>query len=117
MTDFLPKEILEGLAIKRKQDGKRSSRLRVRVGDEVYPILRTWDNGFALDRDDADHLRGLVDVYDGARHLYQALIVASREDGEELSFDFKRATTASDTPPLDYEKAEDAPIALIPRDF
>jgi len=116
MSDFLPKEGREGLELARKRDLRRRSRLRVRVGDETYPILRSWEDGFALDRDNADHLRGLVDVYDGTRHLYQALIVASTDDGHEMSFEFKRATPASDKPPLDYLRAEDAPVALLGRD-
>lgn len=115
MTDVLPKEVLEGLELARKRDLKKRSRLRVKVGDATYPILRTWDNGFALDRDNADHLRGLVDVFDGAKHLYQALIVASQEEDHEMSFEFKRATCATDRPPLDYDRPDDAPVALLPR--
>ncbi len=115
MTDFLPKEVLEGLEMARKRDLKRRSRLRVKVGDETYPILRTWDTGFALDRDNTEHLRGLVDVFDGTRHLYQALIVATTDDGHEMSFEFKRSTVASDKPPLDYDRPDDAPVALLPR--
>lgn len=115
MSDFLPKEVREGLELARKRDLKRRSRLRVRVGDDTYPILRSWESGFALDRDNADHLRGLVDVYDGARHLYQALIVASQDDGHEMTFEFKRATPATDRPPLDYDRPDDAPVALLTR--
>ena len=115
MTDILPKEVLEGLEMARKRDLTRRSRLRVRVGEDTYPILRLWNGGFALDRDNTEHLRGLVDVYDGAKHLYQALIVASADDGHEMSFEYKRATAALDKPPLDYDRPDDAPVALLPR--
>ena len=115
MSDYLPKEVREGLELARKRGLKQRSRLRVRVGDEIYPILRVWDNGFALDRGNTAHLRGLVDVFEGARHLYQALIVASQDDGHEMSFEFKRATPATDKPPLDYDRPDDAPVALLPR--
>ncbi|AJE45303.1 hypothetical protein [Celeribacter indicus] len=115
MTDFLPKEVLEGLELARRRDLKKKNRLRVRVGEETYPILRSWETGFALDRENTEHLRGLVDVYDGARHLYQALIVAAREDGHEMSFDFKRATQHREGPPLDYDRPDDAPVGLLPR--
>ncbi|MCA0042346.1 hypothetical protein [Celeribacter litoreus] len=115
MTGYLPKEVREGLELARKRAEKKRSRLRVRVEDQTYPILRSWDSGFALDRGDADHLRGLVDVYDGTRHLYQALIVASRYEDDEMAFEFKRATKAMDKPPLDYDRPDDAPIALLPR--
>lgn len=113
--DFLPKEVREGLELARKRDLKHRSRLRVRTGDGVYPILKLWDAGFTVERDNADHLRGLVDIYDGARHLYQALIVASQDDGFAMSFDFKRSTAATDHPALDYDVPEDAPVALLPR--
>lgn len=115
MSEYLPKEVREGLELARKAALKRRARLRVQVGDRTYPVLRLWDNGFALDHSDADHLRGLVDIYDGTRHLYQALIVASQDDGHEFTFDFKRSTPATDRPALDYERADDAPVALLPR--
>jgi hypothetical protein len=94
---------------------KRRSRLRLRTAGEVYPILKLWDDGFAVERDNAEQLRGLVDIYDGARHLYQALIVASQDDGFAMNFDFKRATAATDRPALDYDLPDDAPVALLPR--
>ncbi|RPE63206.1 hypothetical protein EDD53_2803 [Pacificibacter maritimus] len=111
--DFLPKEVREGLELARKRDLKRRSRLRVRTDENVYPILRLWDNGFAVDRENAERLRGYVDIYDGARHMYQALIVASQDDGFEMLFDFKRSTATTDRPALDYDQPEDAPVALL----
>ncbi|MEM5476204.1 hypothetical protein [Pacificibacter sp. AS14] len=114
MPEFLPKEVLEGLELARKRDSKRRSRLRVRTELGVYPILKLWDEGFTVARDNADQLRGLVGIYDGARHLYQALIVASHDDGFTMSFDFKRSTATTDRPALDYDQNEDAPVALLP---
>ncbi|MEN8833188.1 MAG: hypothetical protein ABF285_14650 [Pacificibacter sp.] len=114
-SEFLPKEVREGLELARKRDLKRRSRLRVRTNDGAFPILRLWDEGFEVERDNAEHMRGLVDIYDGARHLYQALIVASQDDGFKMSFDFKRSTPAADRPPLDYDQPDDAPVALLPR--
>jgi hypothetical protein len=116
MIDFLPKEVREGLELARRRDLRRKSRLRVRVGDEVFPILRFREDGFTLDAEDAPHLRGNVDIYDGARHLYQALIVASSLEGAEMSYEFKRNTAAVDEPPLDYSRDPAAPVALIGRD-
>ncbi|MGB8623353.1 MAG: hypothetical protein WCD16_11085 [Paracoccaceae bacterium] len=115
MTDYLPKEVLEGLEQARKIALRKRNRLRVEVDGESYPVLRFWSKGFALDADTAPHLRGLVDVYDGAEHLYQALIVASEEEGGELIFEFKRNTAATDKPPLDHYRDPGAPIALLPR--
>lgn len=113
MTDFLPKEVREGLkAAQRKAERKRSRRT-VHVGDEVFPILTYAEEGFSLDADHAPQLRGLVDIYEGPRHLYQALIVASGREGDRMRYEFKRNTAASDRAPLDFYQEQDAPIALL----
>lgn len=113
MSDFLPKEVREGLELARKRDLRKKSRLRVHAGDEIFPVLRYWESGFALDIENAPHLRGLVDLYDGARHIYQCLIVASQEDDGEMHYEFKRSTAAVDKAPLDFVLDENAPIALL----
>ena len=115
MTTFISKEVQAGLDAARKAAMREKSRLRVKAGAESWKILRMWDDGFALDADAAPHLRGMVDVYDGARHLCQALIVASVEDEGEIVCDFKYSTPHADTPPLDFVREEDAPVALIGR--
>lgn len=115
MSEYLPKEVRAGLEEARKRDLRRRSRLRVLVGDDVYPILRFWDDGFTLDADQVAHLRGLVDIYDGSRHLYQSLIVASDVSEGELVCVMKRSTAALDRAPLDFARDESAPIALIGR--
>ena len=113
MSDHLPKEVREGLEAARKRDLKKRSGWRVRVEDEIYPVLRFWEGGFALDAETAPHLRGLVDIYDGGRHLYQCLIVASEEEAGEMVYEFKRNTAAVDKAPLDFAREENAPVALI----
>ena len=113
MSDFLPKEVREGLELARKQTLRKKSRMRVRAGDETFTILRYWDDGFALDAEDAPKLRGLVDLFDGGRHLSQCLIVASEEEEGEMVFEFKRATPASDHVPLDYEQDTGAPTGFL----
>lgn len=115
MSEFLPKEVREGLEEARKRDMRRKSRLRVLAGEEIYPVLRFWDEGFALDADQVQHLRGLVDIFDGVRHLYQCLIVASDVEAGELICVMKRSTAALDKAPLDFARDENAPIALLPR--
>jgi hypothetical protein len=116
MLEFLPKEVREGLEAARKRDQKRKSRLRVEVGDAVYPVLRFWDNGFALDADfSPSKLRGLVDVYDGSRHVFQCLIVATSIENGELVCDFKRATAVTDRAPLDFWRRDDAPVGYLPK--
>lgn len=115
MSEYLPKEVREGLELARKRDLKKKSRLRVRIGEQDFTILRYWENGFSLDAEDAARLRGLVDIYDGARHLSQCLIVASEQTGEEMVYEFKRETQARDKAPLDFERDTNAPVALIGR--
>ncbi|MCR8724819.1 hypothetical protein [Frigidibacter sp. ROC022] len=115
MSDFLPREVREGLEMARKRDLARKSRLRVVVDDQIYPVRRFWDDGFSLDADGAPYLRGLVDLYDGSRHLYTCLIVASEEASGEMIYEFKRHTAAVDKPPRDFYVEEDAPVALIGR--
>ena len=112
MTDMLPKEVRAGLEEARKRDLKRRSRLRVMVGDEIYPILKFWETGFALDADQVQHLRGLVDIYDGTRHLYQSLIIASDVEEGDLICTMKRSTIAHDSVPLDYVRESDAPAEV-----
>lgn len=113
--EFLPKEVQAGLEAARKRDDKRRARLRVHVGGVVYPILRMWETGFALDAEATPQIRGLVDIYDGSRHLMQCLIVASVEERGELVCDFKWSRPAVDNAPLDYARDENAPVGLLPR--
>jgi hypothetical protein len=115
MSEFLPKEVRAGLEDARKRDIRRRSRLRVMTGDQVWPILRFWEDGFSLDADQVAHLRGHVDIFDGARHLYSSLIVASEVEGGELICVMKRSTAALDRPPVDFERSEFSPVALITR--
>jgi hypothetical protein len=115
MSDILPKEVRAGLEEARKRDLRRRARLRIVVGDEIYPILRFWETGFALDADQVAHLRGLADIYDGTRHLYQCLIVASGIEEGELICTMKWSTATADRPALDYVRDENAPVAYLPR--
>lgn len=113
MSEFLPKEVREGLEMARKHALLKKSRLRVHIGEAVYPVLKLWENGFTLDAQEAPPLRGLVDLYDGSRHLYQCLIIASQEDSGQMIYEFKRNTAVADRPAVDYVRDENAPIALL----
>jgi hypothetical protein len=113
MLEFLPQDIKDGLDAAKMRDQRRRSRLRVHVGDGVYPILRMWGNGFSLDASHAAQPRGLVDIYDGAAHIFQCLIVASTAENEELICDFKRSTPVADRPALDFVRAENAPAGYL----
>ncbi|MEL6914651.1 MAG: hypothetical protein AAFP13_09115 [Pseudomonadota bacterium] len=113
---YLSDEVRAVLDAARAKQAKRRSRLRVETGDTYFPVLRLWEGGFAVDREDALNLRGLVDLYDGPRHLYQALIVTSSETGGERHFEFKRNTSAADAAPLDYARETLQPIAFLRSD-
>lgn len=115
MLEFLPKEVRDGLDAARKRDYARKSRLRVQVGEAVFPITRFWHDGFALDASLAPNLRGLVDVYDGANHIFQCLIVASTADNGDLICEFKRSTAVQTSAALDYERDETAPVGYLPK--
>lgn len=115
VLEFLPPEVRQGLEAARRRDLRARSRLRVHVDDAVYPVLRSWPGGFALEAEHAPHLRGLVDLYDGTRHLMQCLIVASSVEGGEVICDFKRATPITDRAALDYLRDANAPVAYLPK--
>lgn len=110
---FLPKEVQAGLDAARKAELKKKNRLRVKAGEEIFKVLRFREDGFTLDVEEAPHLRGFVDLYDGAKHLYQCLVIASVEEDGEMFYEFKRATAASDKAALDYVVEDDSPVALI----
>lgn len=81
----------------------------------MFPVLRFWHDGFALDAALAPKLRGLVDVYDDSRHVFQCLIMASSEENGQRVYEFKRSTAVRDTAPLDYWRDDDAPVGYLPR--
>ena len=114
METVFSKEVQAGLDAARIASLRRASRLRIDVGGVTYPILRMWKSGFAVDAQDAPKLRGLVDILDGSKHLFQCLIVATDEVVPgEMHYEFKRATPVADHAALDFERAENAPAGLI----
>ena len=76
MTTFVPKEVQAGLDSARLQSMKSGSRLRLSADGAYHPVLRIWATGFSLDAADAPTLRGFIDLYDGALHLFQCLSTA-----------------------------------------
>lgn len=115
MTDYLPDAVMKGLQDARRASTQRGNRLCVHDGEDVLRIRRMWADGMAMDADAFDKLRGRVDIYDGMRHLYQALVVGSRVEGGECVFDFKWLHLVSETAPLDFAQLDATPAGLLPR--
>jgi hypothetical protein len=112
MESVFSKEIRADLDRVQMLKARRTSRLKAKVDGAVYPVLRMWKGGFAM-ADDAPPLRGLVDLFEGEKHLFQCLIVASADDAGERQYEFKRATVVADRAALDFALPENAPAALI----
>ena len=113
MSTYMSKEVREGLKAAQTAALKKASRLRVLVGEEYIPVLRLWKDGFAVEADSAPVMRGLVDIYDGGRHIYQCLIIASEAGDGEMCYEFKRNTSALDQAPLDFYREAWAPVGLL----
>lgn len=115
MLESLPQSIWNELHSAQTKAADQKTRMRVEANGESHKVLCLTKNGFALGLDDAPNLRGLVDLYDGGRHVSQCLIVAAEEDAGQMVYEFKRNTSAADGAPLDFERQENAPIALLGR--
>jgi hypothetical protein len=113
MLEDLPEDVRAGLAAAARRQSRGRSRYRVHVGGEILPVRRLWEDGFSLGREHARALRGLVDLFDGTRHVSQCLIVASAPEGDEVICEFKRNTAAHARAPLDFARDEDAPAGLL----
>jgi hypothetical protein len=114
MSDILPDAVREELAAARLRAWRKQATRVVHVGDEAFPILEMTEDGFSVEAATAPRLRGFIDIYDGPRHLYQALIVASEQAGDLMRYEFKRNTVAANRAPVDFEQAKDQAPRLLP---
>jgi len=115
MLEFLPEDIRRGLENARKRGARKGSRLCVHVGENVYPIQSLRNDGFSVDHSRVPRLRGLVDIFDGPKHLSQALIIAADEDGDLMRYEFKRETPVTQTPIRDYAEEKIVPSGYLNR--
>lgn len=113
MIEMLPEAVRRGLEQARRTSLHRNDRLCVHDGDAVYRIRRFWEGGLSIDRSHSEKLRGRVEIYDGARHLYQCLIENGREEGDEIVFDFKWLHPVADQPAADFVRAPGGAPILI----
>jgi hypothetical protein len=117
MSTHLPDAVRKGLEDARLAMLRKSGRLCIHEGDQVFRVVKLWESGFAVMAEDVPHLRGLVDLYDGPTHVMQCLVVASHETDGLMNFEFKRATQVADSPAVDFERITPAPKALLQRLF
>ena len=115
MFQFFSNDLADGLAAANAQKAQRKTRRRLVADGREYPLSNLWHDGLAVDASLTGHLRGLVDVYDGAKHIQQCLIIASEVQAGQLICTFKRATPISDRPALDYERDDNAPVGYLPK--
>ena len=114
MSTFLSKDVLAGLEAAQKTSLKKKNRFRVEFNKNHFPVMRLTQNGFCVEAEMAPMIRGLVDLYDGDKHLKQCLIVASKEENGIVHFDYKRNMATQTSAPKDFFQ-ENKVVALIPR--
>lgn len=115
METTFSKELNDALDTARRLTTNKASRLRVMVDGQVFAVERMWKTGFAIDLGDAPRLRGRVDVFEGTEHLFQCLIVTSRQEPGVMCYDFKRATPVAKAAPLDFVKEPALEKMRLPR--
>lgn len=117
MSTYVPSAVQDALDEARISRLRTSSKLRIETASGYFRVLRLWENGFSVASEDAPHLRGYVDLYEGPRQLFQCLIIACSEEAGEMRYEFKRLTAVSHTPPSDFAEDTPRPVALLTEQF
>lgn len=117
MSTYVPSAVQDALDDARIARLRKSSKLRIETADGYFRVLRLWEGGFSVASEDAPHLRGYVDLYEGPSQLFQCLIIASSEEAGEMRYEFKRLTAVSHTQPSDFASDAPAPVALLADPF
>ena len=113
METYFSPDVMAGLQKARMKDAMKKNRLRVHDGKTEYPVIKIWETGFSMPIGRAPNLRGFVDLFDGARHLLQCLVIRSEIDNDVMIYEFKRRTVVLDHAPKDYAEDANAPVAFI----
>ncbi|MEJ6393416.1 hypothetical protein V8J82_09130 [Gymnodinialimonas sp. 2305UL16-5] len=113
MSDYLPQEIRDQLVEAHRAARRKRAKRSVHIGADAFAILEMSDTGFAVDMIETPPLRGFIDIYEGATHLYQALIVAAATDGDLMRYEFKRNTAAARVAPVDFERPHPEVAGLL----
>jgi len=117
MIDHLPEDVRLGLENARKASLRRNDRLCIHDGDDIYRIVRFWNDGVSIAGKHSDKLRGRVEIYDGARHVYQCLIENGRTENGECVFDFKWLHPVHEQPASDFVRPDALPAGLIAKAY
>ncbi len=114
MTGFLPRELREEL--RRAQERARSvrRRLTLRAGPTRLPLLAFDRQGLEVAESAPPLGRGRVEILEGGRLLYTALVVLAGSGDGRRRYEFKWLEPAHARPPADHAGAEDAPAAFLP---
>lgn len=78
--------------------------LVLEAGSRRFPILELTDDSLVIEAPDSATLRGYADIYDGARHIAQCLLLLAAPEGEFLRCTFKRRTPFRLDPPADFAR-------------
>lgn len=114
MLEYLTDDLREGLREAAIRKSRPGGRLHLRLGEAVFPVSRLWSGGLSAKAAGLTRLRGLVDLYDGPRHIGHCLIVASVLEGGELVCEFKTYQPVNDTPPVDFERTGGVVSGYLP---
>lgn len=112
--DILSPALADSLYRAHLRQMRRTSRLRVEAGSRSWPVLRVWEGGFSIRGEEAHGLRGLVDLWDGPRHLRHCLVIATATEAGEVECEIKDSAPADLPPAVDYVREERAASALLP---
>ena len=113
MDTFISADVRKGLERARRRATKSGNRLCVHTNGNVFRVTEAWTGGFSMPAETVENLRGLIDIYDGPKYLFQCLIVAAEVNGDQNFFEYKRMTKILEQPPVDFVRSEDAPTALL----
>lgn len=113
MEAFYSRDVIDTVRRARRKADLTGKRLSLHVDGDVYPIEQLEPEGFSVKSDRVPVLRGFVDIYDGARHLWRCLIVRSQDDGPFATYEFKRQTAPGGQPVADYVLDRPEPAGLI----
>ena len=86
--------------------GAGPERLEIRLVMECdtgrFPVVAMASEGCLIETPDGAVPRGFVDIFDGATHVAQCLIVLAAPEGPYLRCVFKRRTASRLDPPRDF---------------